>query len=488
MSLLPVILSGGAGTRLWPLSRESYPKQFHALDGTDTLLQQTLCRLHGLEQEHPHQAMGVLPPLVVCNEAHRFIVAEQALEIALTLSGVLLEPIGRNTAPACTLAALLATRESHDPVLLVMPADHIVRDEPAFRAVVAQGYSWARQGQVVTFGIVPDKPETGYGYIRVGDRVDPGASAHYLQAFVEKPDLETARRYVDTGQYLWNSGLFMMQASRWLELVGQFRPDILQACRNAFAGLAQGVDFLRIDTRAFELCPSDSIDYAVMEHLAGDNGGALVMPLNAGWSDVGAWSALWEIREHDAADNALQGDVFIHQSRGNLIAAQHRMVAAVGVDNLVVVETPDAVLVMDRSRAQEVKAVTDYLKHQQRGECRFHRRVHRPWGEFEPILDGQRFKVKRLKVNPGAALSLQMHHHRAEHWVVVSGTAKVTCEGESFLLSENESTFIPLGRSHRLENPGRIPLEIIEVQSGSYLGEDDIQRFEDIYERSSADI
>ena len=492
MLLQPVILSGGSGTRLWPLSREAYPKQFLPLTSEHTMLQDTVRRLDGLDAENPRQAIGVMQPIVVCNEAHRFLAAEQFRDMGRESAAIILEPKGRNTAPALTVAALEANRDGRDPVLLVMPADHTIGDEVGFRRVTADGFALAEQGAVVTFGIVPDKPETGYGYIRQGREftaVDISGKAYGLKTFVEKPDVRTAAEYLESGEYLWNSGIFMMKASVWLRLIERFRPDIAAASRESFSGGSADGGFVRLDDGAFRACPSDSIDYAVMEQLSGDSAQegtpALVLPLDVGWSDVGAWPALWEVRERDAAGNVLDGDTFVHDSNDNLLVAQHRMVALVGVNGLIVVETPDAVLVASKDKAQDVKAVTQYLQREQRSEVRHHQRSHRPWGDFEPIDSGERYQVKRLTVKPGESLSLQMHHHRAEHWIVVSGTAKVTNEERVFLLSENQSTYIPVGAKHRLENPGTIPLEIIEVQSGSYLGEDDIVRFEDIYNRGT---
>jgi len=494
MPLQPVILSGGSGTRLWPLSREAYPKQFLPLTGSYTMLQETVRRLDGLEQEHPHDGIGLMDPIVVCNEAHRFLVAEQLRLIRRRAAAIILEPVGRNTAPALTLAALAAAREGKDPVLLVMPADHIITNEAGFRSVVADGFRLARRGAVITFGIVPSAPETGYGYIRQGERLadpDIAGSAYALAGFVEKPDGETALGYLESGAYLWNSGIFMLSASLWLSLIERLRPEIAEGSARA---LSQGVDdedFVKLDADTFAACPSDSIDYAVMERIAGPQGEAdaqsLVLPLNVGWSDVGAWSALWEVCARDGAGNVLDGDAFVHDAHNNLLMAKSRMLAVVGVDDLIVVETPDAVLVARRDRAQDVKAVTQYLEREQRMEHRHHQRVHRPWGTFEGIGQGPRYQVKRLTVKPGESLSLQMHHHRAEHWVVVTGTARVTCEDKTYLLTENQSTYIPVGATHRLENPGSIVLEIIEVQSGGYLGEDDIVRFEDAYRRTSGD-
>jgi len=494
MLLQPVILSGGSGTRLWPLSREAYPKQFLPLTSEHTMLQETVRRLDGLDSEHPRKAIGVMDAIVVCNEAHRFLVAEQFRAMKREPAAILLEPKGRNTAPALTAAALAATRDGKDPVLLVMPADHTMRDEAGFRQVTTDGLALAEKGAVVTFGIVPDKPETGYGYIRQGAKFsasDIKGKAFVLQAFVEKPDAQTAAGYLETREYFWNSGIFMMKASVWLRLIRQFRADIAEAVARALVEGAADGDFLRLDAEAFRACPSDSIDYAVMEHLSGEAAlegtPALVLPLNVGWSDVGAWSSLWEVCEQDEAGNVLDGDTFVHNARNNLLVAHHRMVAAVGVNDLMVIETPDAVLVVSKDHAQDVKAVTQYLKREQRRELSHHQRSHRPWGDFESIDQGERYQVKRLTVKPGESLSLQMHHHRAEHWIVVSGTAKVTNDDRVFLLTENQSTYIPVGAKHRLENPGTIPLEIIEVQSGSYLGEDDIVRFEDIYNRGATE-
>ena len=492
MPLQPVILSGGSGTRLWPLSREAYPKQFLALTSEHTMLQETVRRLDGLDEEHPRQAVGQIDPIVVCNEAHRFLVAEQFRVMGRRPAEIILEPKGRNTAPALTLAALSAIRGGSDPVLLVMPADHTIRNEVGFRAAVADACVIAREGAVVTFGIVPSKPETGYGYIRQGPVYEANGlagSAYLLNGFVEKPDVATAEDYLKSGQYLWNSGIFVLRASLWLGLIERFRPDIAQAVANAFEAATHDGDFLRLDADHFGACPGDSIDYAVMEPLARDTGGAgppaVVVPLDVGWSDVGAWSALWEVRDQDAAGNVLDGDAFVHDARNNLLIAHHRMLAAVGVEDLIVVETPDAVLVVSKEHAQDVKAVTQFLQHEQRNEFRHHQRVHRPWGSYEAIGQGPRYQVKRLIVKPGESLSLQMHHHRAEHWIVVSGTARVTCDEKAFLITENQSTYIPVGSSHRLENPGTIMLELIEVQSGGYLGEDDIVRFEDRYNRGA---
>jgi mannose-1-phosphate guanylyltransferase/mannose-6-phosphate isomerase len=464
MKLQPVILSGGSGTRLWPLSRELYPKQLLCLVGEQTLLQQAVARLDGLED--------VSAPVFVCNEEHRFLVAEQLREMNVTPADIVLEPVGRNTAPALTLAALGATAGGEDPLLLVMPADHVIRDIAAFHKAVRQASKLAEQGRLVTFGIVPQSAETGYGYIR-------RRQGHEVAAFVEKPDAKTAAGYLQSGEYLWNSGMFLLRASVWLDELRQQQPKILDACEVALRGSRRDGDFRRIAKDAFVLCPNDSIDYAVMEKTRR----AAVVPLDAGWSDIGAWSALWQVCSQDASGNVVQGDVVAHDTRNALLIAQHRLLGAVGVEDVIVVETPDAVLVAHKDRAQDVKEIVARLRHSKRTEHLTHRRVHRPWGSYEGVDSGERFQVKRLVVKPGASLSLQMHHHRAEHWVVVKGTARVTRGDEVLLLSENQSTYIPIGTRHRLENPGTTPLEIIEVQSGSYLGEDDIVRFDDHYNR-----
>lgn len=477
-TLVPVVLSGGSGTRLWPLSREKYPKQLLPLIGEESLLQATVRRTEGL----PGVDLGA--PLVVCNEEYRFVISEQ-LRLIGSRGAVLLEPMGRNTAPALTLAALAAAREGSDPILLVMPADHVIADTLRFQAAVRRGVELAAAGAIVTFGIQPDAPETGYGYIQAGEAIDQEGS-HRIARFVEKPDVATAQAYLDAGTYFWNSGLFMLQASVWLAAIGACRPDILSACRTAWEqGSADG-DFLRVGREAFAQCPSDSIDYAVMERLAaGDEvlPAGVVIPLAAQWSDVGAWNSLWEVLPKDAQGNVAQGDALLQDCRNTLVMSRDRLVACVGIEDMVVVETPDAILVARMDRTQDVKKVVDSLKREGRPESQLHRKVFRPWGWYDGVDAGERFQVKRIVVNPGAALSLQMHHHRAEHWIVVRGTARVTRGDTNYLVSENESTFIPLGTRHRLENPGCVPLEMIEVQSGSYLGEDDIVRFEDIYGR-----
>ncbi len=471
----PVILSGGSGSRLWPLSREQYPKQLLPLVCEQTLLQQTAIRLDGLQ--------GVADPLFICNEDHRFLVAEQIRQIGKAAAGIVLEPVGRNTAPAITLAALALASGGDDAVMLAMPADHVIRDDAAFRRAVMHGAALAAEDHLVTFGIVPHVAETGYGYIKKAETLGAsqfgGDAACRVGAFVEKPDAATARRYVDCGEYLWNSGIFMMRVSVWLQEIAHHRPDIAEACALAYQRGKADADFYRVDKAAFSGCPGDSIDYAVMEKTER----AVVVPLDAGWSDVGAWSSLWEISPHDADGNVIQGDVETYATRNALLISQHRLVAAIGLDDIIVVETADAVLVAHKNSAQDVKEIVSRLKSNQREEYKTHRKVYRPWGSYEGVDAGARFQVKRIIVNPGAALSLQMHHHRAEHWIVVKGTARVTRGDEVFIISENQSTYIPLGTKHRLENPGTIPLEMIEVQSGSYLGEDDIVRFEDRYNR-----
>lgn len=480
MSIQPVILSGGSGTRLWPLSREQYPKQLLALVGNDTMLQSTVRRLEGYGGDETIAAA----PIVVCNEDYRFITAEQLRTAGKPSDRIVLEPAGRNTAPALTLAALLATGDGEDPLLLVMPADHVIRDLTAFQQAVAIGAGMAQNGAMVTFGIVPLRPETGYGYINCGETCSEGVRT--IARFVEKPDAAMAQGYVDSGDYLWNSGIFMMRASVWLRAIGHLRGEILTACETALATPDQDRDFVRIDASAFSACPSDSIDYAVMEHLAANAAlgiGGVVVPLDAGWSDLGAWDAMWDVAEKDAAGNVAQGDVVFEGAEGNLVVATDRLVACLGINNVVVVETPDAVMVADKHHTQDVKKIVARLKAASRPEVKAHRKVYRPWGYYDSIDSGERFQVKRIVVNPGATLSLQMHHHRAEHWIVVRGTARVTRGDASFLLAENESTYIPLGTTHRLQNPGQLPLEIIEVQSGAYLGEDDIVRFEDTYGR-----
>ncbi len=470
MPLYPVILSGGSGTRLWPLSRAALPKQLLPLASERTMLQETVIRLGGM--------VDIGPPLVVCNNDHRFLIAEQMREIGVEPLGIFLEPMGRNTAPAAAVAALTLLKRDPDAVMLLLPADHLINDVPAFHAAVAEGLKAVALGRLVTFGIVPDSPHTGYGYIQRGDAL-AGTTARQVARFVEKPDAATAQRFLASGDYFWNSGMFLFSARQFAEELEQYRPDMLAACRRALEGGEHDLDFCRLDKAAFADCPSDSIDYALMERTPN----AAVVPAEIGWNDIGAWSALWDVGLKDADDNVVRGDVYLDGVKGSYVRAESRMVAALGVENLLIVETPDAVLVADQSKAQDVKKVVDYLKKAGRSEHEFHTRVFRPWGWYEGIDMGERFQVKRIMVKPGHKLSLQMHHHRAEHWVVVSGTARVTRDGVEELLTENQSTYIPLGTTHRLENPGKVALHLIEVQSGSYLGEDDIVRFEDVYKR-----
>lgn len=477
-SLVPVILSGGSGTRLWPLSREQYPKQLLPLINEDSLLQVTARRLDGLE------GIAVQAPIIVSNEEYRFIIAEQ-LRLMDKTGMIILEPCGRNTAPALTIAALAAIDDKNDPVLLVMPSDHVMTDNPAFQAAVHKGMLLAKNGMLVTFGITPDIPETGYGYIQHGAALSE-PNTFQITRFVEKPDQPTALTYLEEGSYLWNSGMFMMRASVWLSAIGICRQDILEVCRSAWQQGSIDGDFYRVDKTAFIACPNDSIDYAVMERLSRHPDAlppGAVVSLSAGWSDVGAWDALWRTLPKDGSGNITRGDVLLHACRDTLAISENRLVACIGIDNMVIVETSDAILVVHQDRTQEVKHIVDILKQRARPEIRSHRKIYRPWGWYDSVDTGERFQVKRIVVNPGAALSLQMHHHRAEHWIVVRGTARVSRADKTYLVSENESTFIPLGTPHRLENPGRLPLEIIEVQSGSYLGEDDIVRFEDKYGR-----
>lgn len=465
-SIQPVILSGGSGTRLWPLSREAYPKQFLPLAGELTMLQATWKRVA------PIAARG---PLVIANEEHRFVAAEQLQQVGAEPAAIILEPVGRNTAPAIAVAALEATRDGGDALLLVLPSDHVITNETAFRSAVQAAAAAAEAGKLVTFGIVPTGPETGYGYIKAAD----GQGLRAVERFVEKPDLDTATGYVSSGQYYWNSGMFLFKASRYLQELERFQPEMLAGSRQAWQQARRDADFTRLDKDAFTAVPSDSIDYAVMEKTAD----AVVIPLDAGWNDVGSWTALRDVSQQDGDGNAHQGDVIAIDCRNTYAYAQ-RLVALVGLDDVVVVETDDAVLVGKADRMQDVKTVVAQLKAEGRSEATWHRKVYRPWGAYDSIDNGERFQVKRITVKPGGTLSLQMHHHRAEHWIVVSGTAEVTRGDEVILLSENQSTYIPLGVTHRLRNPGKLPLELIEVQSGSYLGEDDIVRFEDTYGRS----
>ncbi|MDX1757706.1 MAG: mannose-1-phosphate guanylyltransferase/mannose-6-phosphate isomerase [Marinobacter sp.] len=466
--MLAVILSGGSGTRLWPLSREAFPKQFLPVVTEDSLLAETIHR--GLDLDEDAKV------LAITNEDHRFVVAAQCqAQAPERTAGIILEPAGRNTAPAIALAALAAEANPAE-LLLVMPSDHVLKDIEAFRQAVNKGAEAARAGKLVTFGIVPLAPHTGYGYIKAGEKRN-GYSE--VTAFVEKPDEATAERYLAEGDYLWNSGMFLFRADRYLEELGKHNPEMLAACKAAWAEKQADLDFIRVGKEAFEACPDDSIDYAVMEKTQD----AVVVPLNAGWSDVGSWSALWEIQPQDEHGNVCRGDVITEDVSGSYLHSEGRLIAALGVSDHVIVETDDVVLVADRNRVQDVKKLVAKVKEQGRLEHRFHKKVHRPWGTYEGVAMGERFQVKRITVNPGASLSLQKHHHRAEHWVVVKGTASVNRGEETLLLTEDQSTYIPLGVTHRLTNPGVIPLELIEVQTGSYLGEDDIVRFEDTYNR-----
>ncbi|WKC43259.1 mannose-1-phosphate guanylyltransferase/mannose-6-phosphate isomerase [Shewanella algae] len=465
--ILPVIIAGGSGTRLWPLSRGNYPKQFLMLNGQHTMLQSTLLRLKGIEH---------FPAMVLCNEEHRFIAAEQLRQINVRHNGIFLEPVGRNTAPAITIAAFKSMQQGDDPLLLVLAADHVIEDTCSFHKSVLQASYLAEQGKLVTFGIVGSRAETGYGYIKRGR---PFEDAYVVESFFEKPDYETAKEYIASGDYYWNSGMFMFRASRYLEELKRFRPDIYEACEKAIQVQNNDLDFVRVDKVAFEACPDESIDYAVMEHTED----AVVVPMDAGWSDVGGFAALWDVSLKDEKGNAFSGDVKSVDTKNTLVFGEDKLVATVGVEDLVIINTKDAVLVAHKEHSQQVKHIVNQLKAENRIETTFHREVYRPWGKYDSIDNGERFQVKRITVKPGAKLSVQMHHHRAEHWIVVSGTAKVTNGDKEILLTENQSTYIPVGVVHALENPGKVDLELIEVQSGSYLGEDDIVRFEDRYGR-----
>lgn len=471
--ILPVIMAGGTGSRLWPMSRELYPKQFLRLHGDNSMLQETVTRL---------KALDVSAPLVICNEEHRFLVAEQLRQIDQLSDNIILEPVGRNTAPAITLAALSAIDNGSDPLLLVLAADHVIESPDAFHQAVQNAIPFAEQGKLVTFGIVPTGPETGYGYIQRGKEFNSDAdSVFQVQRFVEKPNLETALQYLESGEYYWNSGMFFFRARRFLEEMAKFRPDILEACQKAIetSHTDEQQDFIRVDKAVFISCPDESVDYAVMEKTTD----AIVVPLDAGWNDVGSWSALWEVNDKNVEGNAINGDVFTYNAKNCYINTDEKLVAAIGVDNLVIVNTKDAVLVIDKNQVQDVKKVVEYLKDNKRREYRLHRESYRPWGRNDNVVTAPRYHVNRITVKPGGQFSLQMHHHRAEHWVILSGTARVILEDKNYLLSENESTFIPIGAQHMLENPGKIPLEILEIQSGSYLEDDDIIRIKDHYGR-----
>jgi len=464
-------MAGGTGSRLWPMSRELYPKQFLRLHSENSMLQETVLRLESLE---------VREPVVICNEEHRFLVAEQLRQIKKLSNNIILEPIGRNTAPAIALAALNAIKDGDDPVMLVLAADHVIHDVEIFHAAVEKAIPFANANSLVTFGIVPTGPETGYGYIQRGDSIGNLDEGYKVKCFVEKPNLPTAESYIASGEYYWNSGMFMFRAKKYLEELEKFRPDIYEACKKSLCELPDGMDFITVDKESFALCPDESVDYAVMEKTTN----AMVVPLDAGWSDVGSWSALWEVNEKDTNNNALTGDVFLHNTEGCYINTDEKMVAAVGVKNLVIVNTKDALLVIDKSQVQDVKKVVEYLKINQRSEYKHHRDIYRPWGKSDLVVAENRFNVNRVTVNPGGKLSTQMHHHRAEHWIILAGTAQVTIGEKTFLLTENQSTFIPIGSIHTLENPGKIPLEILEVRSGSYLGNDDVIRIKDHYGRN----
>jgi len=460
-----VIMAGGSGSRLWPLSRASHPKQFLSLHGDNTMLQSTAKRMAGLD---------VQSSVTICNEEHRFFVAEQLREID-KLGSIILEPVGRNTAPAIALAAFFA---EDDPLLLVLAADHVIQDTESFNRAVSAALPLAESGKLVTFGIVPNEPHTGYGYIKKGEEKGAGFA---VEQFVEKPSFELAQDYVSSGDYLWNSGMFLFKASKYLDELKNFRPDIYHACKSAMAETRVDLDFLRVDKATFESCPSESVDYAVMEKTRD----AVVVPLDAGWSDIGSWSSLWDISEKDSNGNVTHGDVMVRNSSNSYIRTDGALVAALGVNDLVIVSTKDVLMVAHKDSVEDVKVLAQQLKSESRSEWELHREVYRPWGKYDSIDSGDRYQAKRITVKPGAKLSVQLHHHRAEHWVVVSGTARVTNGDKTFLLSENESTYIPIGVVHALENPGKVELELIEVQSGSYLGEDDIVRFEDRYGRDS---
>jgi mannose-1-phosphate guanylyltransferase len=463
VSIVPVIMAGGSGTRLWPLSRAAHPKQFLRLHGEDTMLQATVKRLSGLD---------IQSSITICNEEHRFFVAEQLREID-KLGSIILEPVGRNTAPAIALAALTV---KDDPLLLVLAADHVIQDEAAFNAAVVRAIPLAETGKLVTFGIVPSEPDTGYGYIKRGNDLGEGFT---VDEFAEKPSLEVAQGYISSGEYYWNSGMFLFRASSYIEELNKFRPDILEQCKASVMDVKADLDFLRINKETFESCPAESIDYAVMEKTSQ----AVVVSMDAGWSDIGSWSSLWDISEKDGDGNSTHGDVILHNTHNSYVKTDERLVAAIGVNDLVIVSTKDALMVAHKDSVQDVKIITANLKARSRREWELNHEVFRPWGKYDSIDSGDRYQVKRITVKPGAKLSVQMHHHRSEHWVVVCGTARVTNGESTFLLAENESTYIQAGIVHALENPGKVDLELIEVQTGLYLGEDDIVRFEDIYGR-----
>lgn len=469
--LLPVIMAGGTGSRLWPMSRELYPKQFLRLYGQRSMLQETVLRLDDVDAREP---------VVICNQEHRFLVAEQLRQINKLSHNIILEPVGRNTAPAIALAALSAIENGDDPILLVLAADHIINNKLAFHQAIKSAFKFALQGRLVTFGIVPTGPETGYGYIHRGQEETLDEQiAYQVSRFVEKPNKETAESYIASGEYYWNSGMFMFRAKKYLEELEKFRPDILDACKAAIQGCKESDEFIKVDRDLFIACPDESVDYAVMEKTTD----AVVVGLDADWSDVGSWSALWEVSPKDDKGNVLTGDTFLHNANNCYINTDEKLIAAIGVDDLVIINTKDAVLVVNKDQVQDVKKVVEYLKANHRSEYKRHREIYRPWGRCDVVVQTERFNVNRITVKPGAAFSMQMHHHRTEHWVILSGTGEVTIKDQKFLLTENQSTFIPIDAQHRLENPGKIPLELLEIQSGSYLGDDDIIRIKDQYGR-----
>ena len=471
--IIPVILSGGSGTRLWPLSRALKPKQLLPLVNATTMIQDTITRLNGIK--------NLSAPVIVCNEDHRFMIAEQMREIGIQPAAIILEPVGRNTAPAVAVSAEFVNGLDKDAVLLVLPADHVIQNTQAFHAAIATGYDAAQQNKLVTFGIVPTTPETGYGYIKAGKQTSV-VNVHTVECFVEKPNKTTAEQYIAEGHYYWNSGMFMFKASRFINELAQHNKAMLEASQHALSKAKKDMDFIRLDKPSFEQCPSDSIDYAVMEKTKD----AVIIPVDIGWNDIGSWPALCGVNSSDMQGNVVHGDVYTIDTHNSYIRSESRLVTVVGVNDHVIVETADAILVAHKDSAQNVKDIVDHLKKNHRSEATIHKKAYRPWGSYECIDVDERFQVKRITVNPDARLSLQLHHHRAEHWIVVKGTARVTCNDNVFLLAENESTFIPLGSKHRLENTGKIPLELIEVQTGSYLGEDDIVRFEDVYGREQS--
>lgn len=467
---IPVIMAGGTGSRLWPMSREHFPKQFLRLNSKHSMLQETVSRLDGLD---------FYSPILICNEQHRFLAAEQLRQIDKLSNNIILEPVGRNTAPAIALAALEALKNNDDPLILVLAADHVIEDNESFHKSIKNAIPYAENGKLVTFGIVATGPETGYGYIQRGEPTDEAKTGFEVKRFVEKPDLKTAQHYIDSNEYYWNSGMFLFKARRYIEELEKFRPDILNACLKAIQNVKKDElqDFVRVDYNSFVACPEESIDYAVMEKTSD----AIVIPLDAGWNDVGSWSALWEVNQRDSNNNALSGDVFTHKTSNCYVNADDTFVAVIGVENLVIVNTKDALLVINKSQVQDVKKVVEYLKKDGRREYKLHRESYRPWGRHDKIVDAPRYNINKVVVKPGGKFSLQKHLHRAEHWIVLSGTAEVTLEDKVFLLTENQSTFIPVGATHMLENIGKIPLELLEIESGSYLGEDDIIRLKDHY-------